>query len=60
MRGGIGPDTIEEVWWRAWTAFAIPHGHDVFAGQWQDFPPFSGVIHGNLRLRFAGDPSGIT
>jgi len=39
MRGGIGPDTIEEVWWRAWTAFAIPHGHDVFAGQWQDFPP---------------------
>ena len=38
MSGAITPDTIEEVWWLAWTAFALPHGHNVLAAQWQNYP----------------------
>ena len=38
MAGNISQDSIEEVWWLAWTAFAVPHGHDVFLAQWQNYP----------------------
>ena len=38
MAGNIYADSIEEVWWLAWTAFAVPHGHDVFLAQWQNYP----------------------
>ena len=38
MAGSIYDDSIEEVWWLAWTAFAVPHGHDVFLAQWQNYP----------------------
>jgi len=38
MSRAISPDTIEEVWWLAWTAFALPHGHNVLAAQWQNYP----------------------
>jgi hypothetical protein len=36
---GIGSmDAIEQIWWLAWTAFALPHGHNVLLAQWQNFP----------------------
>ena len=36
---GIGSmDAIEQVWWLAWTAFALPHGHNVLLAQWQNYP----------------------
>ncbi len=38
MAGNMSADSIEEVWWFAWTAFAVPHGHDVFLAQWQNYP----------------------
>ena len=38
MAGNIYDDSIEEVWWLVWTAFAVPHGHDVFLAQWQNYP----------------------
>ena len=38
MTGNIGPDAIDQVWWLAWTAFALPHGHNVFSAQWQNYP----------------------
>src|ERR1700692_2371016 len=38
MTGTIGPDAIDQVWWLAWTAFALPHGHNVFSAQWQKHP----------------------
>ncbi len=38
MTGGKGPDAIDQVWWLAWTAFALPHGHNVFSAQWQNYP----------------------
>lgn len=38
MTGTLSTDAIEEVWWLAWTAFALPHGHNVLAAQWQDYP----------------------
>ena len=38
MTGKIIPDTIDQVWWLAWTAFALPHGHNVFSAQWQNYP----------------------
>jgi hypothetical protein len=31
-------DAVEQVWWLAWTAFAVPHGHNVFSAQWQNYP----------------------
>ena len=38
MTGNINPDAIEQVWWLAWTAFALLHGHSVFFTQWQNYP----------------------
>ena len=38
MTGDVSPDAIEQVWWLAWTAFALPHGHSVFFTQWQNYP----------------------
>jgi hypothetical protein len=38
MTGDINPDTTDQVWWLAWTAFALPHGHNVFSAQWQNYP----------------------
>ena len=38
MTGTVSTDAIEEVWWLAWTAFALPHGHNVLAAQWQNYP----------------------
>src|ERR1700722_19683869 len=34
MTGSGSPDVIEQVWWLAWTAFALPHGHSLFLTQW--------------------------
>ena len=31
MTGTVSSDAIEQVWWLAWTAFAVPHGHNVFS-----------------------------
>ena len=38
MTGNINGDTIEQVWWLAWAAFALPHGHSLFLTQWQNYP----------------------
>lgn len=38
VTGTPSPDLIEQVWWLAWTAFALPHGHSVFLTQWQNYP----------------------
>ncbi len=38
MTGTFSPDAIAQVWWLAWTAFALPHGHNVFSAQWQNYP----------------------
>ena len=38
MTGDLSPDAIEQVWWLAWTAFALPHGHSVFFTPWQNYP----------------------
>jgi hypothetical protein len=38
MTGSGSPDVIEQVWWLAWVAFALPHGHSVFLTQWQNYP----------------------
>jgi hypothetical protein len=38
MTGTPSPDAIDQVWWLAWTAFALPHGHNVFSAQWQNYP----------------------
>ncbi len=38
MTGTPSPDAIDQVWWLAWTAFALPHGHNVLSAQWQNYP----------------------
>ena len=38
MTGTFSSDAIDQVWWLAWTAFALPHGHNVFSAQWQNYP----------------------
>ncbi len=38
MTGMLFPDEIDQVWWLAWTALALPHGHNVFSAQWQNYP----------------------
>ena len=38
MTGDLSPDAIQQVWWLAWTAFALPHGHSVFFTPWQNYP----------------------
>ena len=38
MTGDLSPDAIEQVWWLAWTAFALPHGHSIFFTPWQNYP----------------------
>ena len=38
MTGDLSPDDIEQVWWLAWPAFALPHDHSVFLTQWQNYP----------------------
>jgi hypothetical protein len=38
LAGQVAVDSIEEVWWLGWTAFAVPHGHNVFLAQWQNYP----------------------
>ena len=38
MTGSLSSDAIEQVWWLAWTAFALPHGHNVFLAQWLNYP----------------------
>jgi Bacterial Ig domain len=38
MTGNLITDGIEEDWWLAWTGFALPHGHNVLAAQWQNYP----------------------
>ena len=36
---GIGsPDAVVQVWWLAWTAFAVPHGLNVFSASWLNYP----------------------
>lgn len=39
MAGNAEMDSIVQVWWLAWTGFAVPHGHNVFLSQWQNSPP---------------------
>jgi hypothetical protein len=38
MTGTHSPDVVEQIWWLAWTAFALPGGHNVLAAQWQNYP----------------------
>lgn len=38
MTGTFSRDAIEEDWWLAWAGFALPHGHNVLLGQWQNYP----------------------
>jgi hypothetical protein len=38
MTGTLSTDVIEQDWWLAWTGFALSHGHNVFAAQWQNYP----------------------
>ncbi len=38
ITGTLSSDVIEQDWWLAWTAFALPHGHNVFFTQWQNYP----------------------
>jgi Bacterial Ig domain len=38
MAGTVSSDTVEQVWWLAWTEFALLHGHNVFLAQWQNYP----------------------
>lgn len=38
MTGFLSPDAIEQIWWLAWTAYALPHAHNVFLAQWQNYP----------------------
>jgi hypothetical protein len=38
MTGNGSPDVIEQVWWLAWTASALPEGHSIFLTQWQNYP----------------------
>ena len=38
MTGTSSSDAIAQVWWLAWTAFALPHGHNLFSAQWQNYP----------------------
>ena len=38
MTGTSSSDATAQVWWLAWTAFALPHGHNLFSAQWQNYP----------------------
>ncbi len=38
MTGARTNDAILQVWWLAWTAFALPHGHNVLLAKWQNYP----------------------
>ena len=38
LTGTGNTDAIEQVWWLAWPAFALPHGDNVFFSQWQNYP----------------------
>ncbi len=38
MAGLATMDSIEQIWWLAWTAFAVPHWHGVFLAQGQNYP----------------------
>ena len=38
LAGQRSPDVVEQIWWLAWTAFALPHGHNVLSAQWQNYP----------------------
>ena len=36
---GIGsPDVIAQVWWLAWAAYALTHGHNLFLTTWLNYP----------------------
>lgn len=36
---GIGsPDVIVQVWWLAWAAYALTHGHNLFFTTWLNYP----------------------
>jgi multisubunit Na+/H+ antiporter MnhB subunit len=38
LTGTGNTDAIEQVWWLAWPAFALPHGYNAFFSQWQNYP----------------------
>jgi hypothetical protein len=38
MVGNGSMDAIEQVWWLAWTPFALLHGHSPFLSMWQNYP----------------------
>ena len=38
MSGTGSMDATVQVWWLAWTAFALSHGHNIFLTQWQNYP----------------------
>jgi hypothetical protein len=38
LTGSGDTDAIEEVWWLAWPALALPHGYNAFFSQWQNYP----------------------
>ena len=38
LTGSGNTDAVEQVWWLAWPAFALPHGYSAFFSQWQNYP----------------------
>ncbi len=38
ITGTRSDDAILQVWWLAWMADALPHGHNIFLTQWQNYP----------------------
>ncbi len=38
MAGNAEMDSIVQVWWLAWTAYALPHGHNLFLAPWLNSP----------------------
>jgi hypothetical protein len=38
ITGGAGLDTIQEIWWLAWAAHALPQGRDIFLASGQNYP----------------------
>jgi hypothetical protein len=38
ITGGAGMDSIEQIWWLAWAAHALPQGRDIFLANGQNYP----------------------
>ncbi len=38
LAGDGSDDAVSQVWWLAWTAYALTHGQDVFVTHWLNYP----------------------